>query len=161
VLEEVEGREPGSEDWRAGDWGIVRNCDPTRTTSKHHEGRAWDWHPKSEQTADALLAALLATDAEGHPHAAARRAGLRTIIFKSRIWHSGRRRWTPYKGANPHDDHVHFGFSRDGGAGLTSFYADAAPGTTATSGGGDLIAVPLFVAAAILAMAAASMKGKK
>lgn len=122
VLQDVEGLEPGSDEWRAADWGIVRSCEPGRQTSKHQQGRAWDWHPTTPQLADTLIAALLAKDEEGNAHAYARRAGIRTIIWNGRIWHSGRRKWTDYRSSNPHTDHVHFGFSWDGAEGRTSFY---------------------------------------
>jgi hypothetical protein len=66
---------------------------------------------------------LLANSAwDFEPHELARRAGIRTIIYERRIWNAGSRAWEPYTGKNPHTDHIHFGFSRAGGAGQTSLY---------------------------------------
>ncbi len=122
ILGDVEGFAPNSADWRAGDWGILRKCEPNRQKSKHDEGRAWDWHPSSPAKAETLIAALLASGVDGEPHAMARRAGIRTLIWNKRIWHSGKRGWRDYRGTNPHDDHVHFGLSWAGAKGETSLY---------------------------------------
>jgi hypothetical protein len=126
VLGSVEGYEKNSDAWRAADWGILRKCEPNRQSSKHQQGRAWDWHPSSPAKADTLIAALLADDTAGNKHALARRAGIRTIIWNKRIWHSGKRGWRDYRGTNPHEDHVHFGFGWAGAKGDTSLYAHLA-----------------------------------
>jgi len=115
-------------DWVIGslggaDLGIVRACEPgSAATSKHHEGRAWDWGPPSQAAANQLLDCLMASEA-GQKHALARRAGLRVIIWNRRIW-------TPRDGGSweaydksPHTDHIHFGFSWDGARGTTSLQA--------------------------------------
>lgn len=90
-------------------------------SSKHHEGRAWDWGPPSGAAASVLLDALLRT-VDGDAHALARRAGLRVIIWQRRIWTAGTQRWNPYYKADPHTGHIHFGFGWDGALGKTSLY---------------------------------------
>lgn len=104
---------------RAGgyDLGIVRDCGIGRA-SKHHEGRAWDWGC-TQSLGDTVWTQLRANGDE-----LARRAGLRTMIWalggKPTIWIAGRT--DPYRGANPHRDHIHFGFGWAGALGHTSLY---------------------------------------
>jgi hypothetical protein len=139
------------------DLGISRSlADGQLPTSKHHEGRAWDWGPPSDAAADVLLDALLKT-IDGDEHALARRAGIRVIIWQRRIWTAGTRSWQPYTKANPHTDHIHFGFSWDGALAKTSMYEISTNGqatvaqleglpVAATSGNGsqvDPIRTPL------------------
>ena len=102
------------------DLGIVRGCGEGGATSKHHEGRARDWGITDQATASAMVSALVAPDDQGRPDALARRAGLRTIIYSREIWKAGQ--WSPYAGASPHDDHIHFGFGWAGARGETSLY---------------------------------------
>lgn len=104
------------------DVGISRACEGV-PTSRHHEGRAWDWGQPDHETAELFLRCLLAADAQGNAHALARRAGLRVIIYNRRIWTSGTKEWRPYTGASPHTDHVHFAFGWPGARGETSLYA--------------------------------------
>jgi hypothetical protein len=117
---------PGVEafrDWVIANWGgrsggIARDCS-IGNPSKHHEGRAWDWFPPDDQTANELVSELLADDG-AEPEVLARRAGLRTIIWSREIWIAGAG-WAPYL-RSPHTDHIHFGFGWDGAHGRTSFY---------------------------------------
>lgn len=105
------------------DWGIVRPCSSAGPTSRHNEGRAWDWAPPDAAAADAFLEWLFGTDpATGEAHGMLRRAGVRTVIWARKIW-TGGGPWKPYKGASPHTDHVHVDFSWAGARGETSFYA--------------------------------------
>ena len=111
-------------DWVLANWegrpgGIARDCD-VGASSKHHEGRAWDWFPPDPVAANAFLAELLASDVDGEAEALARRAGLRTIIWWGRIWIAGLG-WQQYS-KSAHRDHLHFGFSWKGAHGQTSFY---------------------------------------
>jgi hypothetical protein len=113
---------------------------PCGGVSGHGSGRAWDWivHtsvPEEAQAAEELLDWLLAEGA-----AMFRRVGLRYIIWDRRMWTSARRQWEPYDGfdeagacarppcRNPHTDHMHFSFGKDGAAGETSFYRWLAAG---------------------------------
>ncbi len=110
-------------DWVLANWegrsgGIARDCS-IGSPSKHHEGRAWDWFPPDEKTANELVGELLGDDGQ-EPEVLARRAGLRTIIWGGQIWIAGKG-WAPYA-RDPHTDHVHFGFGWDGAMGRTSFY---------------------------------------
>lgn len=98
--------------------GITRDCS-IGASSKHHEGRAWDWFPPQPPIADRWIEELLA-EHDGEDAELARRAGLRTIIWNHRIWIAGTG-WHPYIKSS-HTDHVHFGFGWDGAMGRTSFY---------------------------------------
>jgi len=129
--------------WVTGRWGertgspenILRDGanagTPSNPWSEHHEGRAWDWMlpgPDPLAAGQALVDELLATSAEGDPHAIARRAGIQYLIFNRRMWraypHAGAPAgtWSDYHGASPHTDHVHVSFSRAGARGATSLY---------------------------------------
>ncbi|HEX8074239.1 MAG TPA: N-acetylmuramoyl-L-alanine amidase [Thermoleophilaceae bacterium] len=115
----------------------IFNCRPVRggtTLSLHGEGRALDWglnanDPTELAAANAIVAELLATDADGNPHALARRMGVQEIIWNRQIWTAGSRAaqgMRPYGGVNPHTDHIHVGQNHDGAQGRTSFWAAAA-----------------------------------
>lgn len=124
-------------------WGIMR-CERLsgRKFSLHAEGRAIDWHldarvPRERRAADRLIKRLLATDADGNPHALARRMGVQEIIWNCRSWWSGSEEMEPYslcvdrKGKRrkkmnvtlAHRDHVHIGLSKAGARERTSFWA--------------------------------------
>ena len=135
------------QDWltrnsRGASWGIMR-CErlSERDFSLHAEGRAIDWHldarvPADRRAADRLIRRLLAPDAEGNPHALARRMGVQEIIWNCRSWWSGSEKLGPYslcfdrKGKRrkkvnvtlAHRDHVHIGLSRAGARKRTSFW---------------------------------------
>jgi len=123
-------------------WGIMR-CERLsgRDFSLHSEGRAIDWHldvrdPRDRRAADRLIKRLLAPDAEGNPHALARRMGVQEIIWNCRSWWSGSdgmdryslcfdRKGRKRKKVNltlAHRDHVHIGLSKDGARKRTSFW---------------------------------------
>jgi hypothetical protein len=115
---------------RYGGWdnGIARACDQGGA-SEHKEGRAWDWGVNAykgvptvpQATIETMLGELLAGDAE-----LARRMGVLYLIYNRRIWSAPKQAegWRPYKGSDPHTDHVHISLSRAGAAAKTSFYAD-------------------------------------
>lgn len=121
-------------EWAIGKWGErpgspqnIGRWDKTDKPSEHHEGRAWDLMTTSIAHGDSIVEALLASEGT-EPHALARRAGIMYLIWNKRIWraypYAGKAggEWAPYTGPNPHTDHIHFSFSKAGGAGLTSLY---------------------------------------
>src|SRR5262249_48844901 len=112
--------------------GISRSCG-SRPPSEHKEGRAWDWRVFAGhqlQVAEHLLDWLLAPDADGNRHAAARRWGVMYIIWNRRIWaaYAADEGWRPYGGTpDPHVDHVHFSFSWRGALCRTSWWSSVCP----------------------------------
>lgn len=134
--------------WVIHQWGqhpnvpenIVRPCtkedgSPNGSPSEHWEGRAWDWMIPNAEMAAGFLATFMATDSLGHPFALARRAGCMLCIYNRSIWRSYAYQgspngvWTPYTGASPHTDHIHFSFSWAGARGETSLYPAIAAGS--------------------------------
>jgi subtilisin family serine protease len=105
--------------------GVTRACH-LGPTSEHKEGRAFDWGvpPQHAAAVDAVLDRLLATDEAGNAHALARRMGIMYVIWDGAIWAAYRpdAGWRPYRGPDPHTDHVHVSLSWDGGLALTSFW---------------------------------------
>ncbi|QQC89661.1 hypothetical protein [Streptomyces alfalfae] len=106
--------------------GISRACG-SGGQSEHKEGRAWDWGVNvqgQEHLADDLIGWLHATDRHGNPHALARRFGIMYMIWNRRIWMANRpdAGWQPYRGANPHTNHIHFSFSWAGARKETSWW---------------------------------------
>jgi hypothetical protein len=125
--------------------GISRACS-AGGTSEHKEGRAFDWGVRYSSTAErakanAFLTWLLKTDAAGHKAANARRMGVMYVIWNKRIWgaYAANQGWRPYRGSNPHTDHVHISLSRTGATGTTSFWSGRVngTGTTAATGTAD------------------------
>lgn len=108
-------------------FGICRPCDKG-TASDHHAGSAWDWgmlasDPEQAARVDDLLGLLLSPDAQGNEAALFRRLGLTYIIWNRQIWSTKLgKKWQPYRGPHPHEDHVHFSFSPAGARGETSFW---------------------------------------
>ena len=123
-------------------WGSYR-CEKwgKGSASLHAEGRAVDWALDVANRADrahakALISLLLAPDSEGNLHALARRMGVEEIIWDCAYWGAGMeqfkeyspcygRRGTLKKNVNKtvaHRDHIHFGLSKRGAAGNTSFW---------------------------------------
>jgi hypothetical protein len=109
-------------------------------TSEHKDGRAIDWMMDATKAADRkevarLFDQLFATDADGNPHALARRMGIMYLIWNDHIYASYRQ----FESRNylnsscpslkkcsktlRHRDHVHISLSRPGGRGETSWYA--------------------------------------
>lgn len=122
---------------------IPRAC--AAGTSEHYDGRAVDWMrsarvPAEKAMADAFVAWLLAPDADGTPHAMARRLGVMYVIWDNRMirMYDPGRGWTEYRGcldaANAgagmdttcHRNHVHLSLSWDGAAAFTSWWTGTA-----------------------------------
>jgi hypothetical protein len=108
---------------------------------EHGEGRAWDWMMNANDAGQAdkvgqVLNWLLATDAQGNPHAMARRLGIGNIIWNKRsisLWsYNNDKNWQPYSpcgSSSPpgvcHTNHVHFAFSWAGARQQTSWFTTA------------------------------------
>ena len=123
-------------------WGSYR-CEKwgKGSASLHAENRAIDWHldaydRQQRAWASSLIALLLAPDNEGNPHALARRMGVQEIIWDCSYWGAGMsdfkqyspcfdKRGRPRKRVNKtvaHRDHIHFGLSKAGAQGRTTFW---------------------------------------
>jgi hypothetical protein len=123
-------------------WGSYR-CEKwgPGSASLHAENRAVDWHLDVTNRADRaearrLTLLLAAPDRLGNPQALARRTGVEEIIWNCGYWAQGMATFSPYrvcydkrgrlkKRLDPtvaHRDHVHFGLTRAGAAGRTSFW---------------------------------------
>ncbi len=123
-------------------WGSYR-CEKwgKDSASLHAENRAVDWHLDAYDREDrahagGLIAMLLAPDSEGNPHALARRMGVQEIIWDCSYWGAGMsdfkryspcftRAGRPVKRMNKtvaHRDHIHFGLTKAGAAGRTTFW---------------------------------------
>ena len=116
----------------------TRACD-SGGTSEHKDGRAIDWsmdatRRKDRREVKKLLGKLFADDADGNPHALARRMGVMYVIWNDHMYASyeqfDRR---DYRSSScpklkkcsatlRHRDHVHISLSRRGGRGRTSWY---------------------------------------
>ena len=122
---------------------IPRTC--ASSTSEHFDGRAVDWMrsvrvPAQQEMVETLLAWLLAPDANGTPHAMARRLGIMYIIWNNQMirMYDPDRGWTNYRDClaasnagesldtSCHRNHMHFSLSWDGAAGFTSWWTGAA-----------------------------------
>lgn len=127
---------------RGVSWGTYR-CEKwgKRSASLHAEGRALDWHldasdPDDARAAERLVRLLLAPDKTGEPQALARRMGVQEIIWDCGYLSVGTTRFSPYRpcydkrgkrrkrvdATAAHRDHVHFGFTRAGANGRTSYW---------------------------------------
>ena len=128
---------------RGAFWGSYR-CERwgKGQASLHAENRAVDWHlnvfdPADRASARALIHLLLAPDTLGTPHALARRMGVEEIIWDCSYWSAGMAQFVRYRpcfgkdGTTPrkrvgvtiaHRDHIHFGLTKAGAAGRTSFW---------------------------------------
>ena len=123
-------------------WGSYR-CEKwgRRSASLHAENRAIDWHldagvAPERDAARRLIHTLLAPDREGTPRALARRMGVEEIIWDCSYWGAGMedfRRYSPcftkrgkrsrkVDRTTAHRDHIHFGMSKAGALGRTSFW---------------------------------------
>jgi hypothetical protein len=130
---------------RGAYWGSYR-CEKwgKKSASLHAEYRAIDWHLDTRRAADRraarnLIATLLAPDTAGNPHALARRMGVQEIIWDCSYWATGMADFRPYgpcfrddgrprkhvDRTTAHKDHIHFGLSRAGAAGRTTFWRSA------------------------------------
>lgn len=121
-------------------WGTYR-CEKwgRHSASLHAESRALDWHLDSHRAADRaearrLIELLLAPDRAGNPQALARRMGIQEIIWACSYWGAGASDFRPYSPCEgkqgrtisdtaAHRDHIHFGMTKPGARGLTSFWA--------------------------------------
>ena len=123
-------------------WGSYR-CEKwgKRSASLHAENRAIDWHLDAGVAADRdaarrLIHTLLAPDRAGTPRALARRMGVEEIIWDCSYWGAGMEDFTKYSPCftrrgkpnkkvdrtTAHRDHIHFGMSKAGAMGRTSFW---------------------------------------
>jgi len=127
---------------RGTSWGSYR-CEKwgKGSASLHAENRAVDWHLDVTNRADRreaqrLVDLFTAPDKAGNPQALARRMGVEEIIWDCGYWAQGMSDFKPYgvcfdkrgrrrKKVDPtagHRNHVHFGLTRAGAAGRTSFW---------------------------------------
>lgn len=121
-----------------GRGGIFRDC-KVGGTSEHKEARAFDWmldatRKKDRKTARAFLKEIFATDAEGNPHALARRMGIMYVIWNDRQWSSYRgfekrdylssscKKRKKCSKTLRHRDHVHISITRKAARGKLSWY---------------------------------------
>jgi hypothetical protein len=130
------------EQTRGESWGSYR-CEKwgKHEASLHAEGRALDWHldvtdPADARAAERLILLLLAPDRTGEPQALARRMGLQEIIWDCGYLSVGMTEFEKYSACfdkrgkrirrvdptQGHRNHIHFGFTRRGANGRTSFW---------------------------------------
>lgn len=121
-------------------FGGSRACGPT-PNSEHHDGRAVDWmnsvrDAQQKKQAKAVVDWLLATDAQGHAYANARRLGVMYVIWDNHIWGAYRPSdgWRVYDGCTAkskkatsldaacHRNHMHISLSWAGATGQTSYW---------------------------------------
>jgi hypothetical protein len=108
--------------------GIIRNCS-IGERSEHKEGRALDWmlsvdRAKERAVAEDFIDWLLDEGPDGEDAYNARRLGVMYVIWNRRIWSASRAEdgWLPYRGPNPHTDHVHVSLTWSGAMKRTSFW---------------------------------------
>ena len=118
-------------------WHIGRPCNVS-ATSYHREGRALDFYVNAtEPRAQAIVDWILATDEYGNPHSKARRLGIIEIIWKDSIWASDQPGgFRPCPTCGPHNDHIHFSFTREGANAHTSWFTTSDLVSNAACGGG-------------------------
>ena len=123
-------------------WGAYR-CEMwgRNSASLHAEKRAIDWRLNAGNRRDAaearrIITVLLAPDRAGNPQALARRMGVEEIIWDCGYWGAGMAGFRPYSPCltsrgrpnarvsvtTAHRDHIHFGMTKAGAAGRTSFW---------------------------------------
>ena len=117
----------------------VRPCGPGGT-SEHKDGRAIDWSMDATKKwhrveVRRFLDKLFATDAQGNPHARARRMGVMYIIWNDHMYASyntfEKRDYLSSSCSSKdkcsatlrHRDHVHISLGKPGARGDTSWYA--------------------------------------
>ncbi len=120
--------------YRCEKWGLG-------SASLHAEKRAVDWHlnagtAEGQREAQRIVVLLTAPDASGNLQALARRMGVEEIIWDCAYWSAGMAAFRPYapcydrrgksrKKVNltvAHRDHIHFGLTRAGARGATTFW---------------------------------------
>ncbi|WP_375497945.1 peptidoglycan-binding protein [uncultured Jatrophihabitans sp.] len=121
-------------------WSSVYSCGTDGMPSEHYDGRAIDWmvdvtNARQRAAANATIAWLLATDAQGNRFAMARRLGVMYLIFDNRMWGAWDGQWEDYNGCQAssmqraayanscHRTHLHISLSWAGAQGRTSFWA--------------------------------------
>jgi hypothetical protein len=115
-----------------GVWtSISRDC-TVGGRSEHKDGRGIDAGGVSAFTstrarAESILNWLLATDADGHRFANARRLGVMYLIWDKQLWVASEadRGWQPYPCSGVtlcHQDHIHMSISQAGAAKQTSYW---------------------------------------
>jgi hypothetical protein len=84
--------------------------------------------PSERATAEQFLAWLLGQGPNGEAAYNARRLGVMYVIWNGRIWSADHAAlgWLPYRGANPHVDHIHISLSWAGAMKQTSFWTGVA-----------------------------------
>lgn len=95
--------------WSAiGIWS-KRNIAGTNVKSQHASGNAIDWHGKKGPGDPVMqdLADYLVNNASKY--------NIVNVIYNKRIWNSPKG-WHPYRGKNPHTEHVHVDFKTTGSA---------------------------------------------
>lgn len=130
-------------------WGINR-CEMwgKHYASLHAEGRAVDWHLDVHNAADKaeaehVIRLLLAPDANGNPHALARRLGVQGLIWNCQAWWGGDAlvRYSACQTSSgklssrvddttAHRNHIHLEVNKAGAKLLTSWWTDG-PGQAA------------------------------
>ena len=117
----------------------TRPC--SKSVSEHEDGRAIDWTMDAAKAADRaevdrFLAKIFATDADGQPHALARRMGIMYVIWNDSMYRAyGNPRFAkdPYLSSScprrktcsktlRHRDHVHLSLGKPGGRAETTWY---------------------------------------
>jgi hypothetical protein len=87
-----------------------RNVAGTSKKSSHAEGRGIDIHLKAKHPDQKALADRLADILTKR----ARSIGVHNVIWNRQIWSVVHPIWRHYSGVNPHTDHIHVEFTRDG-----------------------------------------------
>ena len=96
--------------------------------SEHKEGRALDWMLDVDDPADDRVAwdflTWLRAEEEGQPDARMRRLGIMYIIWDGEILRAYRPvlGWEPYRGPDPHTNHMHISLSWAGARQQTSWW---------------------------------------
>jgi hypothetical protein len=87
-----------------------RDVAGTKKKSSHAEGRAIDIHLNANKPNDRLVGDELFRVLIDAAHA----TGIDNVIWNRQIWSTRRPTIRHYPGANPHTDHIHVEFTRDG-----------------------------------------------
>jgi hypothetical protein len=87
-----------------------RNVAGTNKKSSHAEGRAIDIHLNANQPSQRLVGDQLFQALIDAAHA----TGIDNVIWNRQIWSTRHPMLRPYRGANPHTDHIHVEFTRVG-----------------------------------------------
>ena len=105
----------------------LRDC-ASGGVSEHKEGRALDWMLDVDDPADDTVAwdfmNWLRAPEGGEQNARMRRLGIMYVIWDREILRAYRPQlgWDPYRGLNPHTNHMHISMSRAGARQETSWW---------------------------------------